>query len=690
MQKRQLSTDLSNLAKISGVDSDPSPPAKSMAYSPIKLASVASSTPSSMSSSMPSSMASQRKPQFLFSGSQGCVYSSGGFPCKGQPELNKVHENDIMKIQDISSYKEHIAKKILDIDPNQEHFIVENSFCEIDTFNPNLENSYGDKCTIYRKYNENGIFNDGEKEVRLTGYFMKNGGEDLITFCDKKPKDSNLIYILLLSMYDILKAIKLLRENKILHLDIRPENITFNGKKSYLIDFGLALTYDEFIQKLQTDKGYHLLHHLPPFLNVIGTNTTYTKDNKNEHNFIQELIKMRHFGKDAYLLNNRHYGTLFKEKEKDIDKYIEDIIKLIDKIDVFSVGFSYVLLFKMTNLYDKLPDKTREFLQYMIHSNPLQQLDLDTAITYLERIKPQLEEKLYRPIANLAKLSQFIKQGSQGCVFKPAIPCINPAETMDGTNLLMKVQDDVENPAILRFLNSVDPASKYFLYPIKGCYVDKTVLSSHHNCTLKFNNPIGYYMMDGGKDLTQKEKSFILKNFDMIFEHLSKGLKILREKEVIHFDIKPDNIVLSEDIIPRIIDFTLIRQFKTPMEGFITEGMYYYHPPFINLLKINNSNKEKDEREKFYGMCIKQKVYTEILEELFVSAYANKQTYFDTWVKPNLDKIDTWSLGITLRDINDKYLNNPMMKMEPILSEKHIELLNKMTSCDPNTIIPKQ
>jgi hypothetical protein len=98
MQKRQSSNDLSSLSKISKVADDPSSPA----HSPIKSAI--------MASSMPASVTRQREPQFLFSGSQGCVYSSGGFPCTN-PELNKVHENDIMKIQNVSSYKEHIVKK---------------------------------------------------------------------------------------------------------------------------------------------------------------------------------------------------------------------------------------------------------------------------------------------------------------------------------------------------------------------------------------------------------------------------------------------------------------------------------------------------------------------------------------------------------------------------------------------------
>lgn len=350
---------------------------------------IMSSESSNMASAsgIASEMPSQSKTQFIYEGSDGCVYSFGGFPCK-DPNLNKGHENDVMKIQKKSSYREHIAKIILQIDPRQEHLIIENSSCNIATFDPTLKNSNGDLCKKYQYYTStiDGIFRDG-KNVDLTGYFMKNGGDDLITFCDKNAKDPSLIGILLSSMCDILKAVRLLKVNRILHLDIKPDNITFDGKKSYLIDFGMALTYDELREKLLSPKPYYFRELLPPFLNVIGENMNYNAKAKHtgEH-FINELVEMKHFGLGNYLLNNQHYILLYHEQAVNKAEYIKKVISLFDKIDSFSVGFAYVGIFRDLNIYNKLTIPTREFLQSMIHSNPEQQLDLDTAISKLEKI----------------------------------------------------------------------------------------------------------------------------------------------------------------------------------------------------------------------------------------------------------------------------------------------------------------
>lgn len=44
-------------------------------------------------------------------------------------------------------------------------------------------------------------------------------------------------------LYDIARALQYLRREKILHNDIKPPNILFNGKKAVLIDFGIG-TFD--------------------------------------------------------------------------------------------------------------------------------------------------------------------------------------------------------------------------------------------------------------------------------------------------------------------------------------------------------------------------------------------------------------------------------------------------------------
>lgn len=83
-----------------------------------------------------------------------------------------------------------------------------------------------------------------------------------------------------------------------------------------------------------------------------------------------------------------------------------------------------------------------------------------------------------------------------------------------------------------------------------------------------------------------------------IAEFISRGIRALHRRDIIHQDIKPDNIIIDRQGVPRIIDFGSclaagVAEIDTPFERDIALGTAYYSAPetrFNNTKKTNKSD----------------------------------------------------------------------------------------------------
>ena len=68
-----------------------------------------------------------------------------------------------------------------------------------------------------------------------------------------------------------------------------------------------------------------------------------------------------------------------------------------------------------------------------------------------------------------------------------------------------------------------------------------------------------------------------------IFQDICSAIAHIHNHGILHLDINPSNILLTEDLIPVVIDFGLSRELGSPSPAFsrIPQGTYRYMPPEV-------------------------------------------------------------------------------------------------------------
>ena len=200
----------------------------------------------------------------------------------------------------------------------------------------------------------------------------------------------------------------------------------------------------------------------------------------------------------------------------------------------------------------------------------------------------------------IMKGGELIDEGGYGCVFHPAIN--EKGEDMKTLQLVSKLQkyntsaiNEIEISGIISnikgYLNHFAPVIRY-----ANINVSKIKTDSLKNCSIisdkKVKKLINLKMnyVDGGSFLNylikNKNSKKIINNMIHCYIHILKGIKLLLENNVVHYDIKGDNILFDEiKEIPIIIDFGLsININKLNMNvlstGLLKKYFYVYAPDY--------------------------------------------------------------------------------------------------------------
>ena len=321
---------------------------------------------------------------------------------------------------------------------------------------------------------------------------------------------------------------------------------------------------------------------------------------------------------------------------------------------------------------------------------------------------------------------KFLGQGTYGCVFHPVIPCndnTNQNMNKDGfTNMDMIKSGESDNISTSLVHNTkkqnnyINKQNNYIIIPDENNFVSK-VFNNKQDAELEFKQGKKIKEMDIKKEFTivpvemceltleeLKEKTeykkctflndskrnekftqiiyndkgipldkyneLTVNNVLDIAEHLIEGVKFFKDNNMIHHDIKPDNIVMTAENKPKYIDFGLSlhysnsNYFESPYEE---ESLYEseHLPKEIGLYKAMKSNIDISKYEEYFPDFFKT-VLSSNVEEL------NKL------FKPY--KIDIFSVGKTIEDMLDhlEFLNNT-----PNPNEGLQNLVKKIIEPDP-------
>ena len=193
-----------------------------------------------------------KKYKLLGDGSYGCVIQPE-VPCKTNiVELNKKNskKQNVSKLflnydsENAYLRESKFAKLINKWDPESNYFVAPSKICNT-SIREILKNPASKECYDMPYYSKR----EKLDTIMINQIIMPNFGIDLIEYLEKyqrinKKKFPLQRWIKLLK--NILHGLMVLQKNKVLHLDIKNNNILYDEDKLRLIDFSLVTSMDKF------------------------------------------------------------------------------------------------------------------------------------------------------------------------------------------------------------------------------------------------------------------------------------------------------------------------------------------------------------------------------------------------------------------------------------------------------------
>lgn len=311
-------------------------------------------------------------------------------------------------------------------------------------------------------------------------------------------------------------------------------------------------------------------------------------------------------------------------------------------------------------------------------------------------------------------LPKYINNGTFGCVMAPGISCKSKNPQHNTVSKLFSLPDKSSEEVILhkKIIGAIDPKNIFTTDLKEHCDIptkvfDQNEIKKCRNFTMhdtkKQSLPQILYEY-GGFDLMESCRRYM---FDELFQAMAapfKGLIILGEKNYVHLDIKPENMVYNSDTKKMsIIDFGLASTMSDVYRHeklYILQHTYPYYPPeFLvaaNLYK-KGSTHNLMQNYAYLSFMIKKlyvsarNIPNEVLQELqklnaidvddLVKAVNNGRQVMDP------TKIDIYMLGVSLFEILEMCVihNKVDFSANPKFYARIIKLIRKMVDANPIT-----
>ena len=192
-------------------------------------------------------------------------------------------------------------------------------------------------------------------------------------------------------------------------------------------------------------------------------------------------------------------------------------------------------------------------------------------------------------------MSKLLSQGGFGCVFYPGIRC----NTLQADNrVVTKIQKkdfNSENEIVIgNIINKLSMYQWYFLPVINNCNINLRSLKSPDlmkcdviasTTEMKQHEYIAMDIpyMDGIEFIKIIESSGageIVLILSEAYKHLLTAVEKLENMEIIHMDIKLDNVIFSKNGQPRLIDFGISIPVKELDKKTLNKYFYAYVPEY--------------------------------------------------------------------------------------------------------------
>lgn len=308
-----------------------------------------------------SNVNSSPQKKFVAAGTYGCIFD---------------------KALNCASHKKQPADAVSKVFADRESFEEEKSMeAMIKKIDPEhkFTRSFYDQCQVnsgdINRYAIDTCKHTKNQNSKYHQIVFQDGGNDLTKLMRKPGPKSVMSFRKILKRFRvIIDGIHTLSKKKYVHLDIKPENILYNNKKFFLIDFGLMCKKNE----VYTHK--HVLRHDYPFYPPEFKMTTYPE----MKTFNKEFVKNFSYQYHVYdrkrqedtrvslhdnIISKTDYSI--KEQESDLLRLNKNKTREVNKIDVYSVGMVLLLLYIWSGT--KIP-KLGRLIKSMICFDPLERI----------------------------------------------------------------------------------------------------------------------------------------------------------------------------------------------------------------------------------------------------------------------------------------------------------------------------
>lgn len=245
---------------------------------------------------------------------------------------------------------------------------------------------------------------------------------------------------------------------------------------------------------------------------------------------------------------------------------------------------------------------------------------------------------------------KFINQGTYGCIFRPAINCKgNLLKSSFITKIQIEKETSDKESKIGYKIKKIKGYSKYFAPILKTCNISIGNIKNDEikkcdfidNKTTKIiSNKMKYV---GDKTLFDFLLSILEetpnKINDVIFDcylHLLEGIELLHENNIIHYDLKENNIMYDDnEKYPIIIDFGLsfettnLYKYKNMVDAFYVYGPEYKPWCFeIHIICFILRNIDENGLDKQISLPYLNKVIDDFLKKNSIFKYFKESGVF--------------------------------------------------------------
>lgn len=337
----------------------------------------------------------------LGEGSYGCVVSHP-LPCSGKETVISTANKERKEVAKLFYEKDKfnkevsLAKKVKKVDPSEEKMLVATKACPVSkkVLEDPLNASAISKCEVLgHSVSDKDDVAPVSKNVWQIA--MPYSGVQLDKAVQRYKRHIP-VKTLASMIAPLFEAIILLQQSKLVHQDIKYENVLVQKKKALLIDFSLMMSYDRIYTLANYNRLRRRYRSFPPEYYMVSLMMKYQNDIEGSD---KDYIKM--FLLDKYKVHLERiqyffgaYYTLSEIIEKSNSKSLlqelfdngnKAMKKYANKIDVFAVG----TMLNDIHPYVKRPMENVEYLRLMrglLHPDPRERLTAEEALTACKKI----------------------------------------------------------------------------------------------------------------------------------------------------------------------------------------------------------------------------------------------------------------------------------------------------------------